>query len=148
MKLLAVVLFVATAACGQKPGGTTPGGATGVLPDVPFEQLDHDQRIQFMKEKVVPTMSALFQKHDPEKYKGFDCKTCHGKAAEKGEFHMPNDGLPKLNFSDMSKFKPADIEWMKSEIKPQMAKLLREPEFAPDNPQGFGCLHCHTAEGK
>lgn len=147
MKLLAVLFLLVAAACGPKPGGSTPG-ATGVLPDVPFDQLDHDQRIAFMKEKVVPTMAPLFQKHDPDKYKGFDCRSCHGKAADKGEFHMPNDALPKLNFADMSKYKPADIEWMKVDIKPAMARLLRDAEFSPDNPQGFGCLHCHIAEGK
>lgn len=135
-------------ACGPKPGANTGGGASAVLPDVPFESLDHDQRIQFMKEQVVPTMTPLFQKHDAEKYKDFGCKTCHGEDAAKGEFHMPNDKLPKLNFADMSKFKPADVEWMKNEIKPTMARLLREPEFSQENPQGFGCLHCHTADGK
>jgi len=139
-------LCVALAACSSPP--SAGGKTTPVLPDVAFDSLDHDQRIQFMKEQVVPTMTPLFQKHDADKYRTFGCKTCHGEAADKGEFHMPNDKLPKLNFQDMSKFKPADIEWMKNDVKPAMAKLLRESEFSPENPQGFGCLHCHTAEGK
>jgi cytochrome c551/c552 len=132
-------LLLAAAACGPK---SAPANA--VLPDVPFEQLDHDQKIQFMKESVVPTMAPLFQAHDGEKFADFGCKTCHGEAADRGHFHMPNDKLPKLNLADMSKYKQRDIDFMANEIKPTMAKLLREPEYSEAEPQGFGCLHCHA----
>jgi hypothetical protein len=125
---------------GGEGGG---GGATAVLPDVPFENLDHDQRIQFMKQVVVPTMKPLFQEHKPGQYGKFGCKTCHGDDADRGEFHMPSDKLPKLNFADMSKFQERDIDWMKNVVKPTMARLLKEPEHSQDNPKGFGCLHCH-----
>ena len=155
MKSLVVLasLFLA-AACGSKspstatPGGEPAGSAVAVLPDVPFDQLDHDQQIQFMKEQVVPAMAPLFQQHDATEFAEFGCKTCHGPGAEQGEFEMPNPGLPKLNFADMSTFKPEDLEWMGKVVKPAMAKLLREAEYSPENPQGFGCLQCHTAEGQ
>ncbi len=143
--------LLVAAACGSKSPATTTGGsetATAVLPDVPFEQLDHDQQIQFMKQKVVPTMAPLFKEHDPQEFADFGCTTCHGPGAEKGEFEMPNPELPKLNFADMSKFKPEDVEWMTKVIKPTMATLLKEPEYSEQNPKGFGCLHCHTAEGQ
>lgn len=156
MKLaVALASLLLAASCGSKsPSTTTPAGGEGsatavaVLPDVPFEQLDHDQQIQFMKEKVVPTMAPLFKAHDATEFAEFGCKTCHGEGAEKGEFDMPHAGLPKLNFSDMSKFKPEDLEWMGKVIKPAMAKLLQESEMTKENPQGFGCLHCHTAQGQ
>jgi len=151
MKYCLALALIVAAACGSKSASssTTPGGgeATVVLPDVPFEQLDHEQKIAFMKQKVVPAMAPLFQQHDPEEFKDFGCKTCHGEGAAKGEFHMPSDALPKLNFQDMSKFDKADIEWMSNVIKPEMAKLLQEPEYSPENPQGFGCMHCHSVEG-
>src|SRR5688572_6062577 len=110
MKLLAVLAsLVVAAACGSKtPATTTTGGAdtgsaTPVLPDVPFEKLDHDQQIQFMTERVVPTMGPLFKEHDLKEFAEFGCETCHGEGAEKkGEFDMPNPNLPKLNFADMS----------------------------------------------
>jgi len=138
-------LLLALVACGPKPlpAGGGGGGASEVLPDVPFDELDHDQRIQFMKQVVMPAMKPLFQAHDPGKFAKFGCKTCHGEAADRGEFHMPSDAIPKLDFADMSKFKPADIEWMKNEIKPTMARLLKQPEYSPENPRGFGCLECH-----
>ena len=146
MTRLAIPCFLLViVACGPKPPGGG-GAATAVLPDVPFEQLDHDQRIQFMKQVVVPTMQPLFQNHDPEKYASFGCKTCHGEPADRGEYHMPSDKIPKLNFSDMSKFEQADIDWMKTEIKPTMARLLKESEHSQENPRGFGCLHCHMPQ--
>ena len=156
MKLLALLAsLVVAAACGSKApatttttGGGDTGSATPVLPDVPFEKLDHDQQIQFMKEKVVPTMAPLFKDHDATKFAEFGCKTCHGQGAEKGEFDMPNPNLPKLNFADMSKHKKEDLEWMGKVIKPTMAKLLGEAEYSPENPKGFGCVRCHTAEGQ
>jgi cytochrome c553 len=140
---LSILLF-AVLACGPKPGPEDgSGSATAVLPDVPFEQLDHDQKIQFMKQQVMPTMRQLFQAHDGAKYANFGCKTCHGADADRGHFHMPNDNLPKLNFQNMNKFQQRDIDFMKNEVKPVMAQMLKEPEHGPDNPRGFGCLHCH-----
>ena len=118
------------------------------LPDVPFDQLDHDQRIEFMKQKVVPEMKRIFQSHDASDFAGFGCVTCHGDQAKEGHFDMPNPKLPKLNFGDMSKFKKEDVEWMEKEVKPAMARILGVPEYSKDNPKGFGCPACHTLEGQ
>ena len=151
MKLLVAAVLV-LAACGSKtPSPAAPGGggdATVAVPDVPFEKLDHDQQIQFMKEKVVPAMTPLFKDHDPKKFAEFGCKVCHGEQAKEGHFDMPNPKLPKLNFADMSKFKKEDIDWMHNEVWPTMGKLLRQELYSKDNPKGFGCLECHTEEGK
>lgn len=150
MKLLVGIVLV-LAACGSKPQTPTGPGAGGsgasanvVLPDVPFDKLDHDQRIAFMKQKVVPAMKPIFQNHDPKDFAKFGCQNCHGAQAKEGHFDMPNPDLPKLNFADMSKFKKEDIEWMKNEVMPTMGKLLQLPLYSEDNPKGFGCLHCHT----
>lgn len=150
MKLLLIVLFAAACSSKAAPATTTPPTEEKVvtLPEgVPFDQLDQDQRIEFMKQKVVPTMQPIFQNHDPKEFAEFGCKTCHGEQAEQGHFDMPNPGLPKLNFKDqseMAKFSKEDMEWMAKEVKPAMAKLLSEPEFTPENPNGFGCTGCHT----
>lgn len=145
--------LVFAAACGSKSSteNTTPidpnadsGNADVVLPDVPFDQLDHDQQIEFMKTKVMPTMGPIFKNHDAKEFAEFGCKTCHGPGAEKGEFVMPNSDLPVLDFKDTSKYEKADLEWMSNEVKPTMAKLLGEPEYSQENPTGFGCGNCHT----
>jgi hypothetical protein len=152
MKLLVVAVLLSTACGAKSPSTTTPkpdeGSAEVVLPDVPFDKLDHDQRIAFMKQKVVPEMKPLYQKHDPKDFAEFGCVTCHGKQAKEGHFDMPNPELPKLNFNDMSKFKKEDIEWMEKDIAPTMAKILNLPLYSKDNPKGFGCLACHTLEGQ
>lgn len=150
MKRLATILVLLVAACGSKAKGPTgpdhADHAVAALPNVPFDQLDHEQRAQFMKEKVVPAFEPIFKQHDAAKFAEFGCKTCHGPGADKGEFDMPNAGLPVLNFADMSKYKKEDLEWMGKEVKPAMAKLLQQPEFEPEHPdpKAFGCLGCHT----
>ena len=89
--------------------------------------------------------APLFAAHDAKEFADFSCKTCHGPGAEKGEFHMPYDGLPPIGQGVMDKYKKEDIEWMATVIKPKMAALLKEPEYTPENPNGFGCLGCHPA---
>jgi mono/diheme cytochrome c family protein len=150
MKSLSCLLFVATAACGSKSTATstapTSESAQVVLPDVPFDDLDHDQKIEFMKQKVVPAMEPIFKNHDPQEFAEFGCQTCHGAQAAKGHFDMPSTDLPKLDFKDTSKFKKEDLEWMAQQVKPAMAKLLSRPEYTPETPTGFGCQNCHMVE--
>lgn len=159
MKLLFAAVTVAAAcaaACGSKSpeASTTPTAPSGgeaaavVLPDLPFDKLDHDQRIAFMKQKVMPAMRPVFANHDPNKFAEIHCTTCHGDQAKEGHFDMPNPNLPKLNFNDMSKFKKEDMEWMAKEVMPTMAQTLGVPMHTKDNPKGFGCLGCHTPEGQ
>lgn len=157
--LLSSLLVLALTACGPKaagpaghagPAGPAAGGAvaTAALPDVPFDDLNHEQRAQYMKERVMPAMAPIFRQHDPAEFAEFTCKTCHGPGAADGDFEMPNAGLPKLDFADLSAYKPADLEWMGKEVKPAMAKLLGRPAMDPANPdpKAFGCLGCHTAK--
>jgi len=151
MKLF-VALVAFSAACGSTPApATTPPPATEAvvtLPDLPFAELDHGQKVAFMKQKVMPAMKPLFQAHDPKDFAEFKCTTCHGEGAKEGKFEMPNAKLPKLNFADHnSKFKKEDLEWMAKDIMPTMGKILNLPLYSPDNPKGFGCLACHTKEG-
>jgi len=153
MRLLVAVVLVASACGSKSPSSSTmPGGegdsAAVALPDVPFEQLDQDQRAEFMKQKVVPVMKPLFQSHDAKDFAEFGCQTCHGAQAKDGHFDMPNPKLPKLNFNDLSKFKKEDLEWMHNDIEPTMGKILNKPLYSKENPKGFGCLACHTAEGQ
>jgi len=153
MRLFLASFVFAAAACGSKaPAPSAPkpdeGSAAMVLPDVPFETLQHEQQVAFMKQKVMPVMKPLFQNHNPKAFAEFGCVTCHGAGAKEGHFDMPNPKLPKLNFGDMSKFKKEDVEWMGKEIMPTMGKILNLPLYSKDNPTGFGCLACHTQEGK
>jgi hypothetical protein len=151
-KFLACSLLALAVACGggSKPTTTTAKAEQPVqvtLPEgVPFDKLDHDQKIEFMKQKVVPALEPVFKNHDPKKYAEFGCATCHGKQAMQGHFDMPSTDTPKLNFKDMSPWKKEDLEWMGKEVKPAMAKVLGLTEYSPENPTGFGCGGCHVVE--
>lgn len=114
-------------------------------PGFDFDKLTRDDKIKFMKEKVVPTMKPVFQKFDAKRYKDFGCKTCHGKNAKIRKYKMPTPELPKLDFAKLKagKQKPKVAEWMNKVVKPDMAKLLNMPEMTESNPKGFGCLDCH-----
>lgn len=153
MRTILLASLLVAAACGgsstppASPSGADPSAGSAaavVLPDVPFDQLSPEQKGEFMKQKVMPAMTPIFQNHDAEEFKEFGCKTCHGPGAEKGEFEMPNPELPVLDFNNMSEHKPEDLKWMGDEVKPAMAKLLGEAEMTKENPEGFGCLGCHT----
>lgn len=137
-----------TAACGSKaPATTTPTDETTVvLPDLPFDKLNHEQQIAFMKQKVMPAMMPVFQNHDAKEFAEFSCVVCHGEAAKEGQFEMPNPKLPNLDVQNLDKYEKEDVEWMAKEVLPTMAKILNEPIYSKDNPKGFGCLHCHTPE--
>jgi hypothetical protein len=136
----AAIALVLACACSGHPGsGGRPIQATAVLPDVPFAQLDHDQRVQFMKERVVPAMQPIFQQHDAKRFADFGCKTCHGERTAGGDFAMPTGELPALHFEDLGKHERADVEWMAKTVRPAMAKLVRVADAE------FGCKHCHQA---
>lgn len=110
-----------------------------------FDSLSHDEQMDYMKKTVVPTMKPLFQKFDGKKYANFGCKTCHGKDPQKAKYKMPSPDVPALDFAAIKagKQEPKTAEWMGTVVKPEMAKLLKEPEHSATNPKGFGCLECH-----
>lgn len=103
-----------------------------------------------MKAKVMPSMKAAFQKFDPKEYRNFGCKTCHGKEPQKTKYKMPNKELKPLDFAAIKAGKedPKFIEFMSKTVKPEMAKILNQPEMSESNPDGFGCLECHTQKKK
>jgi hypothetical protein len=134
-----------SAGAGSAGSGSDAGSAAaGSGGDVPFEKLSHDDKVKFMKTKVMPAMKAAFQKFDPKEYANFTCKTCHGKDPQGSKHKMPTKDLPALDFAALKKGEDAkEAKFMADVVKPEMAKLLGEPEMNETNPEGFGCLDCH-----
>jgi hypothetical protein len=110
-----------------------------------FDKLTTDQKMDFMKKNVMPAMKKEFQAFDAKKFANFTCKTCHGKDPKATKYKMPNPELPKLDFEKLKAGKqaPKMAEFMGKVVKPQMAKILQQPEYTETNPKGFGCLECH-----
>jgi len=131
--------------------GSDAGSATGSGGDAVafnFDKLTHDEKMDFMKKQVVPKMKPMFQKFDAKEFANFGCKTCHGKDPAKSKYEMPSKDVPALDFVALKagKQKPEVAKWMSEVVKPEMAKLLNEPEYSDTNPKGFGCTHCHTVK--
>ena len=130
---------------GSGSAGAGSGSGAGSGAGFDFDKLTTDQKMDFMKKKVVPTMKPLFQDFDKKKFANFGCKTCHGKDPKASKYKMPTGDLPKLDFAKLKEGKqePKMAKFMGDVVKPQMAKLLNQPEYSPTNPKGFGCLECH-----
>jgi hypothetical protein len=120
---------------------------------MPWASMSKDQRKDYMKTAVMPQMKQTFSAFNADRYKAMGCVTCHGEGAMEGKFTMPNPKLPKLpaspaGFQKLMSEKPAVMQFMAMQVKPQMAHLLGMPEFTPESKTGFGCFQCHTKEGQ
>jgi hypothetical protein len=129
---------------GSDVGSAAIGSAAAIESE--FDKLSQDDKIKFMKTKVVPGMKPVFQKFDAKEYKTFGCKTCHGKDPQKRKYEMPNPDIKPLDFEAIKAGKedPKMVEFMSEHVKPEMAKIMGMPEMSQTEPNGFGCLHCHT----
>ncbi len=138
---------------GSDDAGSAAGsdaGSAAATGGVHFDDLSKDDKIKFMKQKVVPAMKPLFQKFDAKEFAKVNCKTCHGKDPKGSKYEMPSKDLPALDFDALKAGKgdPDMVEFMSKVVKPEMAKLLGEAEATESNPDGFGCLACHTMKKK
>ena len=132
---------------GSGSGSAAAGSGSGSGSEgFDFDKLTHDEKVNYMKTKVLPTMREAFQKFDAKDFAKFSCKTCHGKDPQKSKYKMPNPELPKLDFAALKakKQKPKTAEFMGTTVNPEMAKMLNKPEHDEAHPDGFGCLACHT----
>jgi hypothetical protein len=113
-----------------------------------FAKLARDEKIKIMKTQVMPAMAKAFKGFNAKKFAKFNCKSCHGKGASDETFKMPNPDLPALDFAALKAGKqaPKMAEFMGKTVNPEMAKLLKLPEFDPAHAEagGFGCLACHV----
>ncbi len=112
-----------------------------------WDDLDHEQKKAFMKEKVLPKMKEVFSEFDAKRFADVKCTTCHGPGVKDDKFDMPNPKLPKLDPKDhfaKHKKKAKMLTFMMEKVAPAMRELLGEEEFNPETMKGFGCGNCHT----
>lgn len=131
-------------------GSAAGSGSAVAAADFDFDKLSKDDKVKFMKQKVMPTMKPLFQTFDSKSFAKFTCKTCHGKDPPRTKYKMPSKDLPVLDFDAIKAGKedPKIVEFMAKTVKPEMAKILGMPEMTETQPKGFGCLNCHTLKKK
>lgn len=168
--VLGLASVLGLAACGgaQAPASTEPAPAGGETPEptkenleaqaetpaaaplVHFEDMKPGEKVEYMKHEVLPKMTKIFQDSGDDDFSQVSCKTCHGSRAGKGDFTMPNEELPVLDFGDGLKDEkaahPKMTQYMMDVVTPEMAKLLGEEHYDPATGKGFGCTGCHTAK--
>ncbi len=115
-----------------------------------WDGMSHQQKLDYMKNTVLPKMKAEFQAADPVRFAKFNCATCHGAAAKDGTFKMPAADIPKLDptnsFAKHQAKTPDLLKFMMDKVEPDMAGLLGEKPFDMKTMQGFGCFNCHTKQ--
>jgi hypothetical protein len=112
--------------------------------------LSWEDRHDAMTFAVLPNMARLFQGfyHSPDP--DMTCRTCHGAAAERVRYKMPN-GLPPLDPAHLPSEDSPDpkearvARFMIEEVTPQMADLLGVPVYDPATRTGFSCFRCHPS---
>jgi len=141
---LGIVSCGGSAPAAQAPESSAAAGAEPVAesPEAWSDDLSHEQKMAFMKTKVVPGMAPIFA-NEPD----FGCATCHGP-----KYEAPQAYLPKLVFKqgNLTAFaeQPDVAKFMAEQVSPAMAKILGEAPFDPATHQGFGCTGCHGVEAK
>lgn len=157
-----LVAAAALLACGgSQPAATTPAGETAANGDTAAEapaapaaegelvwsdSMPTKDKGIFMKKKVMPGMSKVFQDHDAKDYADFSCKTCHGPSMKP----KPSEFLPVLHFKGgkmaEADTKPEVVKFMHDSVTPAMAELFGKKPYDPATNSGFGCMGCHKVE--
>lgn len=130
------------------PAAETPAAPPAAK--VAWKDMNKDQRIEHMKNVVLPKMKESFAAFDAKEFGAMNCATCHGEGAKEGSFKMPNPKLPKLSmaggFKKHMDKEPAATKFMMEKVVPDMAGLLDTQPFDPKTNQGFACGNCHTID--
>jgi cytochrome c553 len=123
---------------------------TAPAASVAWKDMTKDQRIEHMKNVVLPKMKESFAAFDAKHFGNMNCATCHGDGAKDGTFKMPSPKLPKLSVANGFKkhmdHAPEVTKFMMSKVLPEMAALLDAQPYDAKTNQGFGCAGCHELE--
>jgi len=112
-----------------------------------WQEMTIEQRKAHMKTEVLPPAAELFRTWRPERYASVDCRLCHGRGTETGDFSMPTDHLPRLSgqllLGPERKQHPDTTRLKLKRLVPLMADALGKKSFNPITRSGFGCYSCH-----
>jgi hypothetical protein len=130
---------------GCYPKAVGPPGPDGK--QLTWPEMTLAQRQAHMKTVIIPRAGAVFRSWRPDRYPQINCTLCHGKKAEKGDFRMPTDHLPRLSGDlllgpEFEKY-PDTTRLKLNQLVPTMSKALGLKPFSLITRSGFGCYSCH-----
>lgn len=112
-----------------------------------WDELDRTERAAFMLEEVLPRMADIFAAHDPERFAGFACESCHGVDLVDVDYAMPNalGALPTEGTLEVAMARdPVMTQFMLDDVFPVMVELLDGEKYSEsDAPDGLRCTICH-----
>lgn len=135
----------------------TGASASSPAAMVPWDSMNRDQKMAYMKSTVAPRMKAIFMEYDPHKYPKMDCVPCHTSNRAVG-WKMPNPDLaldPSCISGEASSIYGSEEAaaatakmnaFMRERVQPAMAALLGRPSYDATTRKGFDCFGCHVAE--
>lgn len=134
---------------GEATPTDTAKPAADIGEGVAWAEKSEDQKAAFMRAKIVPAVAAIWGE-SPAPSADVKCSLCHVAGAPKGEFHMPDSGLPPLNPANSFEAHRDKAEWldfMGKKLVPTMAETLGVEPYNMETHTGFGCFSCHTMAG-
>lgn len=109
-----------------------------------WDDMSIEQRAQFMRELVLPTVAPMFHDFDAQRFAAVSCKTCHGSGAQTRDFAMPSPDVPALDSEALKnpseELKPI-VEFMRNVLKPAVSNLLGKRDTA-----ALKCGACHASK--
>ncbi len=128
---------------------TEGGGGPDIGEGVAWPDKSPEQRGAYMGLVVLPAVTELWQQ-SPNAEQEVTCATCHGPGAAEGDFAMPNAALTPLdpaNDFEAHQDSAAFLEFMMTQLTPEMTELLDAEPFDFETNEGFSCFACHTPAG-
>jgi len=140
-----------TAPAGEQAAATEGAGSASApaekaSAEARFHDLTMDQKVEVMKNKVMPALGKVFKEQDAKRYENFSCETCHGPKNEDPHKFLAKLTLSNGGYEKLTKEKPEVTKFMAEKVVPAMAEALGEKPFDPATNQGFGCAGCHAVD--
>jgi hypothetical protein len=108
-----------------------------------WDDMSFDERKQFMRDVVLPTVAPLLSEFDAQRFAAVSCKTCHGSGVQAGDFALPSPDVPALDnqaLKNPSAELAPIVDFMRNVLKPTMSDLLGKRDMA-----ALRCSTCHTS---
>ncbi|MCL2776992.1 MAG: hypothetical protein FWD73_03235 [Polyangiaceae bacterium] len=129
-----------------EPAANASSAASALPTTALYSTMTKEQKIDHMKTVVTPAMKKVFQEHNAQKYSDFGCKTCHGDKKQDPRMFLPALTLSGDGFEKLMTSKPEMTKFMREQVTPAMAAVMKEKPYDPVTHKGYGCSGCHKVD--